>query len=70
MELLAQVVEELSILASDHRYKKPRQVPRPHAITKSLSGEKVLTEQGYWIDATAAQAGWAVLEASRIGADS
>lgn len=30
-ELLAQVIEEVSVLASDHRRKKPREVPRPEA---------------------------------------
>lgn len=29
-ELLAQLVEEVSILASDHRRKKPREIPRPY----------------------------------------
>lgn len=28
-ELLAQLVEEVSILAADYRRKKPREVPRP-----------------------------------------
>ncbi|SDH68962.1 hypothetical protein SAMN05421505_12090 [Sinosporangium album] len=28
-ELLAQLIEEVGILAADHRRKKPREVPRP-----------------------------------------
>ncbi|MBO2461666.1 hypothetical protein [Actinomadura violacea] len=28
-ELLAQVIEEISVLAADHRRRKPREVPRP-----------------------------------------
>lgn len=28
-ELLAQVVEVVSVLASDHRFREPRKVPRP-----------------------------------------
>lgn len=34
MELLAQVVEEVSVLASDRRRKKPVQVPRPDHLTR------------------------------------
>jgi hypothetical protein len=30
-ELLAQLIEEVSVLAADHRRKKPRSIPRPGA---------------------------------------
>jgi hypothetical protein len=33
-ELLAQIVEEVSVLAADHRRKEPRQIPRPYARTQ------------------------------------
>ena len=36
-ELIAQVLEEVSVIASDHRRKKPRQVPRPGAKTDPAS---------------------------------
>lgn len=29
MELMAQIVEEVSVVASGHKRKKPREVPRP-----------------------------------------
>ncbi len=32
-ELLAQLVEEVSVLAADHRRKKPRQIRRPAFVT-------------------------------------
>jgi hypothetical protein len=41
-ELLAQLVEEVSILAADHRRKKPREVPRPdHLKRRKIRAEDV-----------------------------
>jgi hypothetical protein len=34
MELLAQVIEEVSVLAADHRRKEPRLVPRPGHVQR------------------------------------
>lgn len=38
LELMAQLVEEVSVLAADHRRKKPRTIPRPKTLT---AGRKV-----------------------------
>jgi hypothetical protein len=40
-ELLAQVVEEVSVLAADHRRRKPRQVKRPGKPTISGTADDV-----------------------------
>lgn len=40
LELLAQVVEEVSVLAADHRRRKPRQVPRPASATRRGGGDR------------------------------
>jgi hypothetical protein len=37
-ELLAQVVEEVSVLASDRRRKKPREIERPAYLTGGKRG--------------------------------
>lgn len=51
MELLAQVVEEVSVVASGKQRKKPRQVPRPEHMTHPAApppGDgKVVSMDGY-----------------------
>jgi hypothetical protein len=40
VELLAQLIEEVSVLAADHRRKQPREVPRPDHMTNDRGGIK------------------------------
>ncbi len=49
-------MEELSVLASDHRYKKPRTIPRPQE-----NKPKVKTAEGHEMNADAVQKGVAML---------
>lgn len=37
-ELLAQLIEEVSVLAADMRRKKPREVPRPKHLRSNRTG--------------------------------
>lgn len=37
-ELLAQLIEEVSVLAADRRRKEPRQVPRPYDAPEPKTG--------------------------------
>ncbi|HET9654597.1 MAG TPA: hypothetical protein VFP72_04545, partial [Kineosporiaceae bacterium] len=43
-ELLAQLIEEVAVLAADHRRKKPREVPRPYArpSASAVTGHKAM----------------------------
>lgn len=40
--MLAQIVEEVSVLSSDHRRKKPRAIPRPGRKT-AAAGSNVIS---------------------------
>ena len=48
-ELLAQVIEEVSVLSADRRRKEPRQLPRPgqKKATSRPSGNAGTTYQGF-----------------------
>lgn len=56
-ELMAQLVEEVSVLAADHRRKEPRVLPRPGDDTPSNAPREGLTgtaETGYQANGAAA----------------
>jgi hypothetical protein len=44
--LLAQLVEEVSVLAADHRREKPRTVKRPGSISRARAAQQQAPKHG------------------------